>query len=511
MTNISKKQISKNLITNILVFTTGIIFSIFMTPFYIKHIGTDALGIIRLAFIIPMYTGLLTIVISGAVGRFLTIDIQKKAYISANQTFNTAFFSFTALLLLMIPIILFISYNLDSIFNIEDKFLDESRYLFLLILLSSLILLFSGLFTIPAYSHNRLDVINLARLITEIGKPLLIIFFILYVSTKLEYIGYANILMTLIVLIYSLFIWKRFAPKIIISPRFFKFQKLKDIWSMGSWLFLNQLSFILFVYIDLIIINLYFDSTVTGEYSTVLQWSTLLRTLSVVIGSILGPIFIIKFAKNEIDSIIRITSSSIKVMGLVMAIAIGIIFGLTEPILYVWLGKGFLHLKELMWLLILPLSISLCLTPLHSIFNSFNKVKFPSIIGIITAILHIVLTIVFLEFTSLGIYSIATSALIILIIRNLFLFPLYGAKILSIKSRIIYKAMIPGFILFLILSFLGIQINELYFIDNWLKLLITVLFLIIFSIIIIWFIFLSINEKNKLLSKFIIKANKYEA
>ena len=100
------RQIPLNIATNLAVFIVGVCISIYMTPFYIKHFGVEGLGVIRLAFLLPMYTGLVSLVITGAVGRFLTIDLQKNAYREANQTFNTAFFSISALLVILIPLIL---------------------------------------------------------------------------------------------------------------------------------------------------------------------------------------------------------------------------------------------------------------------------------------------------------------------------------------------------------------------------------------------------------------------
>ena len=420
------KQLPINLISNVGVFLVGIVINLFLTPFYIKHIGLEGLGLIRLALIIPVYTGLVTLVSGNKVESFLTIDLQKDAMLNANQTLNTAFFSISAILLFLIPIIFVLSFNIQVFFDIPSGLEKESKDLFLGVLLASVIGLFTGLFMIPAYANNRLDVANLSNMVTKLLQPALIVFLLVYVSMDLSLVGYAYLATAFIGLIISVFIWKKFAPQLSINYKFFHMEKLKEMTATGTWIMINQLVAVFLLYIDLIVINIFFGSAQTGEYSTVLQWSTLLRSIASVFVGVLGPMIVISYAKKNMEKIIKISTVSVKMLGLLMAIPIGIIAGFASPLLTVWLGESFAYLAPLMWLMILPLTINLSILPLFNAQVALNQVKVPGLFSLFVGICNLLLTLLFIKVFDIGIYSVALASAIMLIIKNFIFTPVYS-------------------------------------------------------------------------------------
>ena len=500
MTNRSfSKQLPINLISNVGVFLVGIVINLFMTPFYIKHIGLDGLGLIRLALILPVYTGLVSLVISKSVGRFLTIDLQKDAIEDANQTLNTAFFSITAILLFLIPIIFILSFNIQILFDIPSGLEDQATYLFLGVLLASVIGLFTGLFMIPAYAYNRLEIANLFGIITKLLRPGLIVFLLVYVSMDLSFVGYASLATAFVGLIISMFIWKKFAPQLTINYKFFDMEKLKEMTATGSWIMINQLGAMFFLYIDLIVINVFFGSTQTGEYSAVLQWSTLLRSVSSVFVGVLGPMIMISYAKGYMDKIIKISTISVKMLGLLMAIPIGIIAGLAAPLLTVWLGESFAHLAPLMWLMILPLTINLAILPLFNVQVALNQVKIPGLFSLFIGIGNLLLTLLFVKIFDIGIYSVALASAIMLIIKNFIFTPIYTAHILGLKKTFFYKYTISGFFISIGIFLVLLWVQSWVPLDSWFDLIGISVIVGLISMLMIWFLILDAEEKGWIL------------
>ncbi len=497
MTNRSfSKQLPLNLISNVGVFLVGIIINLFLTPFYIKHIGLEGLGLIRLAMILPVYTGLITLVISKSVGRFLTIDLQREDIVEANQTLNTAFFSISAILLFLIPIIFMLSFNIQVFFDIPSGLEEESKSLFLGALLASVIGLFTGLFMIPAYANNRLDIANLSNIITKLLQPGLIVFLLVYVSMDLSLIGYAYLATAFVGLIISMFIWKKFAPLLSINYKFFHMEKLKEMTATGSWIMINQLGAMFFLYIDLIIINIFFGSAQTGEYSTVLQWSTLLRSIASVFVGVIGPMIMISYAKNHMDKIIKITTVSVKMLGLLMAIPIGIIAGFATPLLTIWLGDSFAHLAPLMWLMILPLTINLSILPLFNVQVALNQVKIPGLFSFFIGIGNLLLTLLFVKIFDMGIYSVALASAIMLIIKNFIFTPLYTSYILGLKKTFFFKYTISGFFLSIVIFLLALLLQNWVSLNSWFDLIGISVIITVLSILLIWFLVLNNEEKE---------------
>lgn len=500
------QQLPINLLSNVGVFLIGIVINLFMTPFYIRHIGLDGLGLIRLALILPVYTGLVSLVISKSVGRFLTIDLQKEDILEANKTLNTAFFSISAILLFLIPIIFILSFNIEFFFNIPSGLKEESTNLFLGVLLASVIGLFTGLFMIPAYANNRLDIANLSGIITKLLQPGLIVFLLVYVSMDLSLVGYAYLATSFVGLMISMYIWKEFAPDLTINYKFFHMEKLKEMTATGSWIMINQLGAMFFLYIDLIVINVFFGAAQTGEYSTVLQWSTLLRSIASVFVGVIGPMIMISYAKNHMEKIIQITTVSVKMLGLLMAIPIGIISGFAAPLLTVWLGDSFAHLAPLMWLIILPLTINLSILPLFNVQVALNQVKIPGLFSLFIGIGNLLLTLLFVKIFDIGIYSVALASAIMLIVKNFIFTPLYTAYILGLKKTFFFKYTISGFFLSIAIFILALLLQNWVPVNSWFMLITISAIICVLSLLFIWFLLLNNEEKEWILQ--IIKRKK---
>lgn len=502
MVNTSSKQVSMNLLTNMGVFILNIIINLFMTPFYIKYLGVDGLGIVRLALLLPVYINLATLIISGTVSRFLTIDLQEKNHYNSNVTFNTSFFSMSAILIISVPFLVYFALNITSFLNIPELYNTESVYLFFGIFISSQITIFSTLFLIPAYANNRLDVQNYIKIATLFIQTSIIIIVFIFISENIRFIGYSYIISALIGLFLSILIWKEFAPFLQFSKSFIQISKLKEMASMGSWLLVNQLGSILFLSVDLIIINYYFGVKATGEYSIVLQWSILLRSLAGMLASVLSPIILINYAKNNLENIIKYSKLAVKWMGITIAIPIGLISGLATPLFTLWLGNEFIVLIPLLLLMIIPLSINLAVIPLFSIFTAYNQVKIPGIFSIIFGVINIIIAIILAVSLNMGIYGVAFASAVVLTLKNIIFTPLYCSHILKInKMRFIYELRFSIIILISTLLFSYILVN-IYVINSWVELFITAILIILLDLILIWFTILSPTDieyiKNKL-------------
>ncbi len=498
MTNSLSKQVPINLLTNMGVFVLTIIINLFMTPFYIKYLGVDGLGVIRLALLLPVYIGLATLIISAAVSRFLTIDLHKKNHEDANETFNTSFFGLSTILVFAVPLVVYFALHITSFLNIPDIYSEESKYLFLGIFLSSQISIFSTLFLIPAYANNRIDVQNYIKMVTLIVQTTVIVIAFIFISSSIAYVGYAHSAAALFGLGFSFFVWKKFAPFLEISKAFFKMSKLQEMASMGSWLLINQLGSILFLSVDLIIINHFFGAEATGDYSIVLQWSLVLRSLAGMIVGVLAPIILISYAKKNFDEIIKYSKFSVKFLGILIAIPIGLLMGLGEPLFSLWLGDEFVRLIPLLWLLIGHLVINLSVLPLFPIETAYNKVKIPGMVTLGLGIVNICLAILLAVTFDLGIYGIALAGAIILTLKNTVFTPIYAAHILGIDKFVFIKNILSGPIVLLFSFSVSLGFSWLG-IDSWFELIVYASMVVIFLLAAIWTIILNNNEKELVL------------
>ena len=67
----------------------------------------------------------------------------------------------------------------------------------------------------------------------------------------------------------------------------------------GGWIILNQVGYLLFVKVDILLINTLMGSQFSGEYAALIQWNILIRTLAGILSGILVPVIITFYAKKE--------------------------------------------------------------------------------------------------------------------------------------------------------------------------------------------------------------------
>jgi len=439
-------QLPKNLIANIANFVLSIIIGIFLVPYFIGTLGVAAYGLIPLATSITGYVTLLTDSLNVAVSRFLTVDLHQRNYEKANKTFNTAFFGLSGIIVLLIPVIILLAFYAPKFFNVPIGQESEVVLLFLGVFSAFLIRSWSSNFTVSLFGYNRLDLMNLLNIISTIIQVSLIVFLFNQFSPQLRYIGVASLISSIVFLLCAIVLSKRINPHLHIAARDFDRSRLRDLVHMGWWAVVNNIGSLLFLQIDLIIVNLIFGATATGEYAVVLVWATLIRGIAGTLAGVISPMIMTYYAKDKINEIILVSKSAVKGLGLFLALPIGLICGFAPELLTLWVGPQFAQLAPLMWILTLPLVINLSVLPLFTINVAFNKVRIPGIVTLIMGIGNIALAVILSLFTGWGYYGVAVAGAIVLTIKNTFFTPWYATKVMNISASSFNKFMIVGVI-----------------------------------------------------------------
>jgi len=437
-------QLPKNLISNIIYFLASIVIGIFLVPYFVSHLGVAAYGLIPLATSITGYAAIVIQSLNTSVSRFLTVDLQREDYAAANRTFNTAFFGLTAVILLMVPIVLVVAWFFPSIFQVPAGKEIGSAILFIGVCAAFFLRSWSGNFTVQLFAYNRLDLQNLANLANLFVQTVMIIFFFTYFRPNLALVGVAYLAGAIVASGISIVLAWRVCPYLRVSIHSFDRTKIKDLCGMGGWVIINNIGSLLFLQIDLIIVNLLFGATSAGAYAIALQWVILLRAFAAMLSGVLTPTIFSYYARGETKSLIRITKSAVKLMGFIVALPIGLICGLASQLLAVWVGPDFTNLAPLMVLLTVHLSINLAVYPIFSINVVHNKVRVPGILTFVMGIANIALAVALPLLTGWGYYGVAAAGAIVLTMKNAFFTPWYATKVLGIDVHTFSRSILSG-------------------------------------------------------------------
>jgi len=489
-------QFPRNLVANIAYFLVNVIIGVLLVPYFINTLGVAAYGLIPLATSITGYVAIVIQSLNSAVTRFLTVDLQREDYSAANRTFNTALFGFSVIILLMVPIVLTVAYFIPAIFSIPTGQESGAVLLFLGVSASFLLRSWSGNFTVQLFAYNRLDLQNLVNLTNLLVQTGLIVLLFTLSGPNLAFIGGAYLIGAIAASGVSIVLARRVCPYLSVSIRFFDRRRVRDLSGMGWWAVVDQIGALLFLQIDLIVVNLFFGATSSGEYAVALLWVTLLRSISGILSGVLTPMVLTYYAKGQTETLIRVTKSAVKLMGLAMALPIGLVCGFAPQLLTIWVGPDLVFIAPLMILLTVHLAVNLAVLPLFSIEVAYNKIRIPGIATFIGGIGNFALAVSLALFSGWGYYGVAAAGAIVLTLKNTLFTPWYATRILGIGVRTFTQSMLPGIAATLLIGVLATVLGNLFPLATLIPLIITGGTLTLVYLVLVWKFGLSAFERK---------------
>ena len=490
------KQTSKNLISNVLYFILSIIIGLFLVPFFINSLGVAIYALVPLATSLTSYINLIIQSLNISVSRYLTIDLHKREFGKANITFNTALFGTLGIIILMLPLVMFISYYAPSFFRIPESQEGAAKILFLGVISALLLQAWTSNFGVSLFAYNRLDLQNIINIVNTLVQVGMIILLFNIFTPSLAYIGGAYLIGAISASAVTIFFSRKINNHLKINIRDFHKSKVKEIMEMGGWVIINQIGSLLFLQIDLIVVNKLFGTLAGGEYSIVLMWSMLLRTIAGMLVGVLTPVILTYYAMDKKGEIITLSKNAVKLTGYAMALPIGYICGFAPQLLSLWVGPEFVKLSPLMFVMLFHLVINLSVTPLFAINVAYNKVKIPGIVTFFMGIGNFLLALILSSITGWGYYGVAVAGAISLTLKNAFFTPYYATRVLGISKTTFVSSMFPGVLAMLITAGASRLISVYTHSFELIPLIIYGLFLTVAYVTVVWIFGLNQSERQ---------------
>ncbi|QNL51570.1 oligosaccharide flippase family protein [Olivibacter sp. SDN3] len=502
MNNIT--ALKKNLLSNGALFILNGIIGFWLPPYLIKKLGVGAYGMIPLATTIIGYASVITVAVNGSLSRFMALSKERESEEGTSQVFNTALIAIGGILLLLVPGFILFSTQIEKIISVPDGYVTDAVQLFLCISFSFILTCLTSVFNVSAYVANRLDLVNQVTVINTLVRVLVVVGTYLLIKVSLLGYGFAVLLGSIFASRYSFYLFKKYSPNIKLRFKDFRKERLYELLSMGGWLVVIQLGSILFLQIDLIVVNKIMGNEAAGKYSVILQWSNLIRTLSISLSGVLGPLILTLYAKRQIEQMTKITLLSNKTLTLFITCMVATLCILSENLLSLWVGEEFAAMKWLFILVLLPLPINLGIQPLFSLNRAYNKVKVPGIFTVVMGVVNLLLAVYLVKYTSLGLYGVAIASGLVLTIKNFIFMPIYIAGNMGINRFTFFKSSISSLLLLGVAIVMGQTYTTFFQIDTWPAIILHGGGLFMFFGVLAY-LFLNKEEKNLVVNKFIKK------
>jgi membrane protein EpsK len=318
--------------------------------------------------------------------------------------------------------------------------------LLLLVIGSQLLVLPRTVISTTAYARNRLDVYNLVMASELVFRVVAMVFLFWAIGPSLVAAGMSFVVATVLALLVSIVLWVREQPRVQIRAALFSWSIFHKMSQTSQWTILNQVGSILFLAIDLVVVNVVLGAEVAGLYGTVVVWATFLRALGVALSGVITPVALRRMAVAGVKGLVSPISRSIRLMGLAMALPVGLVCGLAAPILNVWLGPEFTRMAPVMIALTFHLTLNVAVTPLFAVQLAADRVRVPGLVTLFMGLVNAIVAFAVAGVDGRGL-GVALAGATVLTVKNALFTPLYAARITSERVSTYWGSVVPGLIL----------------------------------------------------------------
>lgn len=429
-----KKQLPKNAIAAVISFLTYTVSAFWLTPYLYQHIGAAAYGLVPIAGLFTQFVAIITDQVSGAVNRFLTIEIQKTDG-NPNIIFNSSFTLYLLLILIQLPLFVVGLIFADKLVAIPPELKTDALLLLGFSAGSFLINLLAAVFGVSLYSKNRLDIGNYMVLTRLILRLVLIFACFTLFGGKLRYIGIIDFALTVMIFVVHVFMWRKFTPELVINFKYVHWKVLGPVFHMSVWTLLNQLGALLYQRTDIFILYRFVSPVIAGQYAAILVVANFIRQIASLGNGQLGPVTMAYWARQELDELRKLLTYSVKIFSFGLAIPIALLCVNSGYILPMWLGGDFEGVSLLFTVMTVHLCINTAVLPLFHLFTASNSVKLPALVTFLMGILNVIVSYLLGVTAGLGAMGVALATALVLSMKNALFTPIYAAHILRIRPR----------------------------------------------------------------------------
>jgi membrane protein EpsK len=459
-----------NVGTNVAYVVLNTVLMIWYVPFLVHHLGVAAYGMIPLAHSVVMYASIISAGLDVSITRFMAIDLNEGMADRANQTFNTALaLSLIACVILLIPAGI-VTYFFPVLFDLPSGKERETQFLFASAVVTMLFAILSCSFGVSSIIRHRFDLQNILRTIVSLSRVGAVVISFTFWPASVWYVAAAFIISAGINLIGNILLWRRLTPQLHIKPSDIDPDRFRALVEVSGWSSINQVGTLLLMQVDLIIVNIMFGAQMTGRYGSVMLIATLILTMTATVVAVLSPAIMARYALGDVEGMKRIATRSVKLLGIGLAVPVGLLCGFGRPLLTLWLGPEFADLDILLILLVGHLSINLAARPLVYIITAYNRIKAEALLTIGLGVVNIVLAVAIARWGIWGVAGVAAAAAVIRTLKNVVFVSSYSAVVMGLRWWTFYAPLVAGALGTLGISLIGRLVTNLWWPASWLSL-----------------------------------------
>jgi len=264
----------------------------------------------------------------------------------------------------------------------------------------------------------------------QLSITIILFFFSGFFSLDIFSFTVVNIVSTIIIyLIYNTWGFTNSLKLIVPKFKYFSQTELKNLVSLGLKFFILQLCTLVLFSSDNFIINHYLGAKEVVKYKIAYKYFGLISSLQI---AVLTPFWSAstKAYKNQENNWIKKQLRKLNIFSFILIMVLFIMFFLAPYFFDFWTNSKVEVPSRMSILMILLYAILILFTPYNYFINGTGKLQIHLIGFIVSALLNILLSILFVKYFTMGVEGVIT-ATIISILPYIIIFPLQTKKLLN--------------------------------------------------------------------------------
>lgn len=456
---------------NIVAFLIQFFISFYISPIIVSGVGTAAYGYIGLANDFVSYAGIVASVFNSVAARFIANAFYKNEFEKANKYFNSLIVTNFVLALLLSIVGLIAIPNLNKFITIPQELVLDVKITFALTFVAYIVTLLTNIFTTSTFVTNRTDIQGIRNTMQHIIRFTLVVVFLNFVSVKLYWVSLAMLIATVVVAILNVRLTKILTPELRINLKDAKLKYSMELARSGCWMALTTISTILLRGLDLTIANKLLGEYEMGILSIARTFPNNITAIIGTIAPIFTPVFIAYYAQKRNNDLDKKIKESISTCAVIMFVPITGFIVYSGDFYRLWQSS----LRDYEITIVTMLS---SITVLQAYFNSStatlaqlsvvaNRLKVPVFVSLFCGIASVALDIILIRFTNLGIYAIAISPTIVMILRYVIFNSYYGAYCVDKPKMYYIKDVAKTWVTIPIVFILMFGVRKILPVDSW--------------------------------------------
>lgn len=427
------------MIASFVNFSVNLSIGFVLSPFIVKHVGTEAFGFAGLANNMVNYAAILTVALNSVAGRFITVAYHRGEKATADRYFSSTLVANAVLVLAMTVVSMPLIINLEHVINISPHLIIDVKVLFTFVFLNFAIGTITTVLTVATFVKNKLYLQSIANIAYSLTRVATLVVCFAILPPRVFYVGLALCLGTIALSVLSFLYTKKLLPEIRFQRTAVSWKGTKQMLSSGIWNSVIKLQQILMDGLSLLIANIAVSPVLMGVLSIAQVVPMALSGLTTTVSALFFPEQTRYFAQNNKEQMLKSVKMGMRISGFFTNIVFVVLIVVGEDFIRIWQPTQ--NARLVYHLMILTMSgfflFGVAVT-LQNIPTIVNRLKRYSIAWLICGVVSLLLTLILIKVTNWGVYVIAAVPQLVCIVANLTVVPICASNYLHVARRTFY-------------------------------------------------------------------------